>query len=125
NHVHCSAWPPLVRPYGRKAGSRKSNTPSTPEADDLVVREFEQVGPDPKKDIVQVNRKNDAKAAEAEVHAEVEELDRELKMLNEGPFGPNSKFMQALPPEDRERALKALAEEGLLDDTELEGLVDN
>ncbi|KAK5241849.1 hypothetical protein LTR40_013015, partial [Exophiala xenobiotica] len=50
--------------------------------------------------------------------------------MKEGPFGPNSEFMRAFPPDEREALLKALEEEGvmppetddLISDVELEEL---
>jgi hypothetical protein len=63
--------------------------------------------------------------------AELDELDRELAIMKEGPFGPNSEFMLSLPPNEREEVMKAMEEEGLeaptvkdlLDDEDLEELV--
>ncbi|KAL4940526.1 hypothetical protein BDV06DRAFT_19195 [Aspergillus oleicola] len=52
---------------------------------------------------------------EAEEHAErddvereIAQLDRDLEILKEGPFGPNSPFIQSLPEKDRAIALEAL-----------------
>ncbi|KAL1965963.1 hypothetical protein VTN77DRAFT_4903 [Rasamsonia byssochlamydoides] len=51
----------------------------------------------------------------AEEHAELEEmrghlaaLDRELEILRQGPYSPNSPFMKQLPEKDRKIALEAL-----------------
>jgi len=44
---------------------------------------------------------------------ELKEMDDELAILREGPFGPNSEFIQSFPPEEREVVLKALEEEGI------------
>lgn len=93
----------------------------------VKVNEFEQQGDDPS-----------TRAAEPDymdmeghqVREELEELDRELAILREGPFGPNSEFMRSFPPDEREVLLNALEEEGvmppktedLISDEELEEL---
>ncbi|KAL2869956.1 pentatricopeptide repeat protein [Aspergillus lucknowensis] len=48
------------------------------------------------------------KAEKEEVERELSQLDRELEILKEGPFGPNSPFIQGLPEKERAIALEAL-----------------
>lgn len=59
-----------------------------------------------------MNNLLDFEAASAK--AELDELDRELAILKEGPFGPNSEFIQSFPANEREELLKALEEEGVM-----------
>lgn len=52
-----------------------------------------------------------AEASEQEaVHAKIQQLEKELEVLKEGPYGPNSPFIKSLSEEDREIALKTLRE---------------
>ena len=46
--------------------------------------------------------------------AELDQLDRELAVMKQGPFGPDSEFMRSLPTDEREELLKALEEEGVM-----------
>lgn len=43
-----------------------------------------------------------------ELEDELSNIKKEMKILEEGPFGPNSEFMRSLPEKDREIALEAL-----------------
>lgn len=43
-----------------------------------------------------------------ELEDELSNIKKEMKILEEGPFGPNSEFMRRLPEKDREIALEAL-----------------
>ena len=49
---------------------------------------------------------------EENVKKEMKMLDEELELMKEGPFGPNSEFMQSLPKDERTQLLKALEREG-------------
>ena len=49
----------------------------------------------------------------AALKAELDELDRELDVMKEGPFGPRSEFMRSFPVDEREILLKTLEEEGV------------
>ncbi|KAJ9650934.1 hypothetical protein H2198_009770 [Neophaeococcomyces mojaviensis] len=80
--------------------------------DDLVVREFEQHGSD-KSSRVQIEPDKELKDETAEVWRELQDVDRQLSVLRQGPFGPQSEFMQQLPADQREEILKALADEGI------------
>lgn len=60
------------------------------------------------KDRKRVDPEAEDKAEREEVQNEINRLDRELALLKEGPFGPNSPFMRGLPEKDREIALEAL-----------------
>ncbi|KAL6249000.1 hypothetical protein RBB50_004063 [Rhinocladiella similis] len=93
----------------------------------VKVNEFEQQGDDPS---TRVSEPDYMDMEGHQVREELEELDRELAILREGPFGPNSEFMRSFPPDERETLLKALEEEGvmppqtedLISDEELEEL---
>lgn len=64
-----------------------------------------------------------------DVQHEMSELDRELETLQEGPFGPNSAFVQSLPPEEKATALEALrkqeAEDGKDEPVNLDDVFDD
>ncbi|EAW15104.1 pentatricopeptide repeat protein [Aspergillus clavatus NRRL 1] len=47
-------------------------------------------------------------AVKKDVENELSKLDRELEILKEGPFGPNSAFIKELPEKERQIALEAL-----------------
>lgn len=87
--------------------------------DDLVVHEYEQYGKS-KKSRVGVNPKAGLDETGEYLRSKIERLDNELAELKEGPFGPNSEFMQSLSPEEREIALQALKEEGMTSLNDLE-----
>lgn len=69
-------------------------------------------------------------AEEKSIKAKLDRLEKELAILKQGPFGPASEFMQALPKDEREQLLKALEDEGaglgedvdLVSDEELESI---
>lgn len=97
-----------------------------------MVHEYEQIGRS-KKSRVAVNPKAELEETARYLKAKLESLEKELAELREGPFGPNSEFMQSLPPEEREIALEALRKdrEGRQDDlddadtTELDQLMED
>lgn len=74
---------------------------------DDKVRFYEQDTPGSK-----TRRKVNPEAEESVERGEVEEklsrVQQELRVLEEGPFGPNSEFMRSLPEKDRAIALEAL-----------------
>lgn len=85
----------------------------------IVVRSHEYGGPDDKvnfyeqstrrsKDRRKVDPEAEGKAERDDVEDEISRLDRELAVLKEGPFSPNSSFMKSLPEKDRAIALEAL-----------------
>lgn len=78
--------------------------------DDLVVREFEQYGFD-KSTQKEIDPGKEVRDDAEEVWAEIEEIDRQLAIAKEGPFGPNSEFMQQFPPEKRQEILQILSQE--------------
>lgn len=79
--------------------------------DDLVVREFEQLGSDTSTRRLIDPTQGAGEEAEA-VWEELQEVDKQLEIAKEGPFGPQSEFMKQLTPEDRERVRKMLDQEG-------------
>ncbi|OQV09080.1 pentatricopeptide repeat-containing protein [Cladophialophora immunda] len=98
----------------RPLHARKPSTASLAQAD---IHEFEQQGEDlstrlPVRDLV-----------DDETHAlkaELDKLDRELAVMREGPFGPNSEFMRSFPVNERQELLKALEEEGVMPPEDLD-----
>jgi len=81
--------------------------------DDLVVREFEQHGSDnTTRRAIEPNR--ELKDEAEEVWQELQDVERQLEIAQEGPFGPRSEFMQQFPKDQREELLKALAKEGIV-----------
>ncbi|RMJ22479.1 pentatricopeptide repeat protein [Aspergillus sp. HF37] len=60
------------------------------------------------KDRRKVDPEEEEKAERDEVEGELSRLDRELAVIKEGPFSPNSPFMKSLPEKDRAIALEAL-----------------
>jgi len=81
--------------------------------DDLVVREFEQHGSDnTTRRAIEPNRELRDEAEE--VWQELQDVEKQLEIAQEGPFGPRSEFMQQFPKDQREELLKALAKEGIV-----------
>ncbi|KAJ5088185.1 hypothetical protein N7456_011801 [Penicillium angulare] len=92
-------------------GSQRAFSALTPRGLDFggpndKVNFYEQDGPGKKK------RRVDPESEEIEERREVEEeltkLQEELKVLEKGPFAPDSPFIQSLPEHDRTIALEAL-----------------
>lgn len=123
SHQNCTIQLPAVRQYRQRVTSRTIDDQPRPKGNELKVREFEQVGPSTK-DVVEINPKAEVEAATKELKGQIEQLETELAILRQGPFGPNSEFIRSLPPEDRAKTLKALEEEGLAGD-ELGNLPDD
>ncbi|KAL3494229.1 hypothetical protein BJX62DRAFT_198874 [Aspergillus germanicus] len=55
-----------------------------------------------------INYEAEDKTELENVEHELSKLDQELELLKEGPFGPNSPFIQSLPEKDKAIALEAL-----------------
>ena len=103
------------RPYAKKANDEVVQHPLTNQQNnkqnnDFVVHEFEQIGTK-KKSRVAVNPKEELEVTGEYLKSKLESLEKELAVLREGPFGPNSEFMQSLPPKERKMALKALGKD--------------
>ncbi|KAL4802891.1 hypothetical protein BDV18DRAFT_46997 [Aspergillus unguis] len=68
-------------------------------------------------------------AEKEDVQRELSKLDRELEILSEGPFGPNSEFVQSLPEDEKAIALEALrkqkAEDGENEPINLDDVFDD
>ena len=112
SHQNCIIQLPAVRQYRQRVKSRTIDEQPRPKGNELKVREFEQVGPSTK-DVVEINPKAEVEGASKELKAHIEQLESELAILRQGPFGLNSEFMRSLSPVDRAKALEALEEEGL------------
>lgn len=80
---------------------------------DVTVREYEQLGKDASTRTLADPRTEIQQDEEALV-AKINELEKELAIMREGPFGPNSEFIQAVPEEYRAQVLKELEEAGLM-----------
>ncbi|KEF59997.1 uncharacterized protein A1O9_04846 [Exophiala aquamarina CBS 119918] len=99
-----------IRSYRQIARGKVLHKPSPSSLGNVKFSEYEQSGDDEATRV----RVHDALDSESvQVQAELKELEDELAILREGPFGPNSEFMQSFPPEEREEILKALEEEGV------------
>ncbi|OCT54109.1 pentatricopeptide repeat protein [Cladophialophora carrionii] len=85
--------------------------PATSPAGNPDVHEYEQQGEDASTRRP-VHNPLDPEAAA--LKAELDQLDRELAVMREGPFGPNSEFIRSFPADEREELLKALEEEGVM-----------
>ncbi|RVX72480.1 hypothetical protein B0A52_03669 [Exophiala mesophila] len=114
-HQHCLPQFIPVRHYRRvisqpqRSAARKQNAAPS-QIGTVTFREFEQSGEDESSRV----RIFDPIDTESErMKQELKELDEELAILREGPFGPRSDFMMAFPPNEREEILKALEEEGI------------
>ena len=79
--------------------------------DDLVVREYEQQGAD-KGTRRRVDSEAELTKLKAHLKAKLDRLDQELAEMKEGPFGPNSEFMQSLPESEREAAIDTMRKTG-------------
>lgn len=89
--------------------------------DDLVVREFEQLGSD-KSTQKRIDATDGVGDEAEEIWNELQDVERQLEIAQQGPFGPQSPFMMQLDPEDRERFKKVLEEEGYKPDDEEDAL---
>ncbi|KAF7503854.1 hypothetical protein GJ744_003051 [Endocarpon pusillum] len=105
----------LRGPHAQKADDEVvqhplANQQNNKQNNDVVVHEFEQIGTN-KKSRVAVNPKEELEVTGEYLRSQLESLEKELAVLREGPFGPNSEFMQSLPPKERKMALKALGKD--------------
>lgn len=94
-----------------------------PANNDMVVREYEQHGSD-KSTLHRI--KPDAELSDEvdKVWQELQEIDRQLEIAQQGPLGPQSEFWNQFPPNEREKILKALevAREGEVPEDETDVL---
>ena len=82
--------------------------------DDLVVREYEQDDINDPSTRRPVDHSEDPFIREAHyLRTEMQRLDEELRVLKQGPLGPDSEFIQSIPKDEREQLLKDLEAEGL------------
>lgn len=91
--------------------------------DDLVVREYEQQGSD-SSTRRQIDPDKDLKDVTAKVLREIQETEKELESMREGPFGPNSPLLKDLPAKEREELLQQLAGEDIGQDGEFDELLE-
>lgn len=73
----------------------------------VTVRHFEQATPN-SLDRLEVDPEAEGHENEKFLQSKVAQLEEELKVLKEGPFGPNSKFMRELSEEDRIKAQEVI-----------------
>lgn len=108
-----------ARWYQNVASRRSFSVPSSRRFSAIAPRFLNYGGPDDKvnfyeqttrgsKDRKKVDPEEEEMAEREDVGEEIARLDRELAVLKEGPFSPNSPFMRSLPEKDREIALEAL-----------------
>jgi hypothetical protein len=113
-HQHClrQLQPLLVRPY-RVARGRRGEVKATPVKRDVIVREYDQLGKDASTRTL-VDPRTEIQRDEEALVAKINELEKELAIMREGPFGPNSELIQSVPKEYRAQVLKELEEAGLM-----------
>ena len=112
SHRQCLFPTSYLRQYRQRIGRETGSSEPTDRSDELKVREFEQRG----KEVVEIKPNAELEEVGVALKAKINELERELNILKEGPLGPNSDFMKSFSPEDRAKALEALEEEDLRDD---------
>ncbi|EHY53940.1 hypothetical protein HRR83_004584 [Exophiala dermatitidis] len=122
-HQTCLQLLQPVRHYRQPPRQRPRPARRAPVApfEDLDIREFEQQGQD---DSTRVPVHDYLEEEGQQVRAELEELDRELAIMRQGPFGPDSEFMRSFPAKEREELLKALEEEGIMPGEDLDLITD-
>lgn len=108
--------PPRPRP-----GPHPLRSAPVAPTEQLDIREFEQQGQDVS---TRVPVHDYLESEGHQVRAELEELDRELAIMRQGPFGPNSEFMRSFPASEREALLKALEEEGVMPREDMDLITD-
>ncbi|KAK2873453.1 hypothetical protein FQN49_002360 [Arthroderma sp. PD_2] len=74
----------------------------------ITVRNIEQSITNPQ-DSFEVDLDSTEQAEQNRVKTQIRELEKELKVLKDGPFAPDSEFMRSLSEEDRKRALETIA----------------
>lgn len=79
----------------------------------MVVREYEPSKND-ENELEQVEPNHEVKEEMADVRGQLMKLEQELAIMRQGPFGPQSEFMKALPRDEREQVLQMLAKEGVM-----------
>lgn len=112
-HQTCLQHLQPVRHLRQPPRSRLPRSPASslvPPIAPVKVNEYEQYGDDvstrvPVHDYLEMEGE--------QMKDQLDELDRDLALMKEGPFGPNSEFIQSFPPDEREELLKALEEEGV------------
>ncbi len=77
-----------------------------------MVREYDQDGSDSSTRRPTELEAEQADPEEEDIRAQIKRLEDELNLMKQGPFGPNSEFMQSLPKDERAQLLKALEAEG-------------
>lgn len=87
---------------------------ATPVKRDVVVREYDQLGKDASTRKL-VDPRTEIQQDEEALLAKINKLEKELEIMREGPFGPNSELVQSVPKEYRAELLKELEEAGLMD----------
>ena len=123
--------PLLIRPY-RVARGRRGEVKATPVKRDVIVREYDQLGKDATTRTL-VDPRTEIQQDEEALVAKINELEKELAIMREGPFGPNSELIQSVPKEYRAQVLKELEEVGMMNlededftqDAEFEKIMDD
>ncbi|KIW92066.1 uncharacterized protein Z519_07049 [Cladophialophora bantiana CBS 173.52] len=122
-HQLCLQHLQPVRQYRQTARSRPlpPHRPVTAPLGQPDIHEFEQQGEDASTRLPVRDLLDDETHA---LKAELNKLDRELAVMREGPFGPNSQFMRSFSVDEREELLKALEEEGVMPPEDLDLISD-
>jgi hypothetical protein len=108
----CQFQPLPIREYRSGGRGKRGELKVTPVKRDVIVREYDQLGKDASTRTLSDPR-TDIQQDEAALVAKINELEKELAIMKEGPFGPNSELIQAVPEEYRAQVLKELEEAGL------------
>jgi hypothetical protein len=93
--------------------------------DGFVVREYDQWGNDPSTRMPLDGDLDEDRLEEAGVRGEMEQLQKELNQMKQGPFAADSDFMRSLPEAERAELLKALAAEDDESQAELKNIFDS
>ncbi|KAJ9615654.1 hypothetical protein H2200_001730 [Cladophialophora chaetospira] len=111
-HQQCLQVLQPTRQYRQPARARlQGRKPTLSSLGSPDVHEYEQQGEDASSRRPLHNPLDPEAAA---LKAELDQLDQELEIMKEGPFGPNSDFVRSFPADEREELLRALEEDGVM-----------
>lgn len=107
DHRRCLQQWQTIRCYRQPTRSLKPSRPA-PQDDDLVVREYEQVGDDPE-NLRRID--NPITEEEKDIRKQIKQLERESALLRRGPFAKDDEVLKLLPEEERKQLLSSLEAE--------------
>lgn len=107
-YQHVPRRNPLIPlPLPRRTFSAVTRCAAQYSGPDDKIRLFEQTSPG-SKTRREVDPEAEGHIERKEVEEQLSRVKKQLEVLEEGPFGPNSKFMRSLPEKERAIALEAL-----------------